>query len=52
VQGALDKVRAARLAEAAAGTRHIRDTAALRQLTIIGAVIMVVFGLSETVFLG
>ena len=36
------------LAEAAAGARHIRDTAALRQLTMVGALIMIVFGLSET----
>ncbi|WP_328457540.1 MFS transporter [Streptomyces sp. NBC_00386] len=36
------------LAEAAAGARHIRDTPALRQLTMTGALIMIVFGLSET----
>ncbi|QMU78809.1 MFS transporter [Streptacidiphilus sp. PB12-B1b] len=36
------------LADAAAGVRHIRDTAALRQLTMVGALIMIVFGLSET----
>lgn len=35
-------------AEAAAGARHIRDTPALRQLTMVGALVMIAFGLSET----
>ncbi|MFI6446690.1 MFS transporter [Kitasatospora sp. NPDC050543] len=37
-----------RLAEAAAGARHIRDTRALRQLTLAGALTVTAFGLSET----
>lgn len=35
-------------AEAAAGVRHIRDTPALRHVTVAGALIMIVFGLFET----
>ncbi|MFB7663286.1 MFS transporter [Kitasatospora sp. NPDC056138] len=36
------------LAEAVAGARHIRRTAALRQLTVAGGVAMIAFGFSET----
>ncbi|MGW1067392.1 hypothetical protein ACWD4F_23095 [Streptomyces aureus] len=37
------------MAEATAGARHIRDTPSLRQLAKVGALIMIAFGLSETI---